>query len=185
MLTFDIPPVVWYKRIQVLLLDLLQRAAGDARASWIDLPNQASAYVVRWIQSGPPAFLPHHGRAIYAECVSPKLLEGRWQQTCIACPTDTLYVGKGESIKQRVRFLARVGVGKAENHGGEWFWQVQGTKTTRLLIQTCPSGEERALSALCLSVSNTHTGYSPWPTVLGRKDPIAGIPFRSTDLATS
>jgi hypothetical protein len=113
-------------------------------ASWIDLPDSPGIYVVYWAQSLAPEFQVSAGKAISANCARPSYLEQKWQFTCQKAATDIIYIGKGDNLRRRIRLLARFGVGKANNHaGGEWIWQIQEIETARLLVQTCPPGQQQ------------------------------------------
>lgn len=132
-----------YVRKTFAMHDLLTRAKGPDRASWADLPNDPGIYVVSWPIGEAVEFLETPGGATFATRADPAHLRRKWEDIQKVKPTDLIYFGKADKIRQRIRQLARFGVGRARNHvGGEWLWQIAGIENTSLLIQVCPMGRQ-------------------------------------------
>ncbi len=142
MLASDVPNIAGYTRRVLSLGELLARARRD-RAGWQDLPDEPGIYVVLFATNQPLHFVPRSTTVLYADPTSCEELQSKWTRICQKAPTDIIYIGKGDSIRKRVRILARFGVGRAGNHhGGEWMWQVQEIAEARVVIQTCPAGKQ-------------------------------------------
>ncbi len=137
----DIPWTAQYARKTVGMGDLLERAAGPARANWTDLLDVSGIYVVTWTAGAPVQFTAGSDRARSAVPLGLATLKAKWDRIIGEAPTDILYIGKGDNVKRRVRQLARFGVGRANNHkGGEWLWQVREIDRASVLMQSCPDG---------------------------------------------
>ena len=161
MYTSDIPWTSQYLRKTVSMGELLERAAGRARASWTDLLDVSGIYVVTWTTGAPLQFATSSDRARFAVPLERAILKARWDRIIGEAPTDILYIGKGDNVKGRVRQLARFGVGRAENHkGGEWLWQVRGIDRACVLMQSCPDGCQIGFENWLLEAfREVHGGY--------------------------
>ncbi|MFC2053478.1 hypothetical protein ACFLV7_04150 [Chloroflexota bacterium] len=141
----DIPFAPQYFRKHFHLQKLLERAHGVGRANWQDIPKLPGIYAVYWPTSEKLAFQNHSGQAQYATTVDPMILESKWNRICQYGSTDIIYIGKGDNLKKRIRYLIRFGIGVAKNHeGGEWMWQISNIAASKLMIQTCPKGKQIA-----------------------------------------
>ena len=140
----DIDRILGVKARSVLLDDLLTRAKCGKRA-WRDLPACPGIYAVCLRDWDTRSFAADAGHARYAKPVDPNRLRDKRRRILAAGPTDILYIGKAggktNDLRERVKQLARFGVGKADNHqGGEWLWQVQGISDANVLMWCCPRG---------------------------------------------
>jgi hypothetical protein len=71
-----------------------------------------------------PTFAEHSGEAAFATPVDPTRLVDKWTRANRLSETDVIYIGKGDNLRERVKLLARFGVGRTAYHaGGEWMWQ--------------------------------------------------------------
>lgn len=123
--------------------ELLARARGDRRAKWVDLPNSSGVYLVVSASDSDPEFNESRLEAVHAEPSSTIVLRERWQYMNRKRRSQILYVGKGKSLRSRVRSLVRFGVGRDKNHhGGEWLWQISFTYNSTLYCISCRPGEE-------------------------------------------
>ncbi len=121
--------------------ELVARADSAGSASWTDLPKRSGVYIVSWPLEEQPSFRPNTGDAYYAVPADRYALQMKWERIHAHYPTDILYIGKADSIKSRVRLLARFGAGRARSHhGGEWMWQIDGIGNALLTVQSCPPG---------------------------------------------
>ncbi len=125
------------------LSNLLERASNAERSGWTDIPKCQGVYVVYWTLTKPPTFAGTSGMATYATPTLPAVLRAKWERIHTKSATNIIYIGKANSIRTRVRTLARFGVGKSDKHkGGEWMWQVSKITTARVVVQTCPYGRQ-------------------------------------------
>lgn len=139
------PPCV---RVVLKLASLLAQAQVHPRASWTALDpaeawrrNFPGIYIVRWPHNHAPDFLSTPGLARHAEVRPPNALAESWRSILERQTTDVLYVGKAGALRERVRQLARFGVGLSDKHkGGEWLWQVQDIESAEIVLITCPPG---------------------------------------------
>ncbi len=139
----DIPNAPGFVRATFDLADLIERASSHSRSSWVDLPSDRGIYVVYWTSKVQPIFKRTTGKAKYAAAIDPVFLRRRWKSINQNLVTDIIYVGKANSVRRRVRVLARFGVGKSDQHkGGEWMWQLSTIAPAKLLVQTCPRGRQ-------------------------------------------
>lgn len=133
MTSHDLPPIPGYPRLQLSLGELLARA-DEPGARWTDLPARPGLYLVLWPVGAPLAIREEAGAA------KPDL-ERHWQEVNRSARTDILYIGQGNSLRYRLRQLARFGRGHAGNHlGGRNLWWIDGIERAELLAQACPDG---------------------------------------------
>jgi len=93
---------------------------------------------------------------------SVEFLENKWTKINSKNRTDIVYIGKGVNLKSRIRSLMRFGHGKTNKHfGGEWLWQIQNLKELRILISSCPIGQEKGYEK-CL-LNKFKNDHSDWP----------------------
>lgn len=157
----DIPFSAQHARKTVPMRDLLGRATGPAPATWNHLIDAAGVYVVVRTTSGEVEFNCVAGNAIHATPTDPATLLRRWTRICRSKTSDIVYIGKADNLRNRVRQLARFGVGRARNHGGgEWMWQLTGIESTALFMQSCPDGKQVAFENWLLETFwNAHGDY--------------------------
>lgn len=145
--------------------DLMDRAANQKRASWVDIPARPGVYVVCLPNGMIPSFTAHAGLAIHAIPEDPRVLQGRRDSILQHGPTGILYIGKGsgrKGLRQRVRQLVRFGVGRATNHGGgEWLWQVEQIRCAQLLMRCCSVGWAEGLESELLA--RFKKDHGSWP----------------------
>lgn len=123
--------------------DLLGRAAASDRSSWRDLLDSPGIYVVQLKHDANLELLETCALAVHATACPPSELHKKNKRIQRAGSTDILYIGKGNNIRDRVRQLARFGVGRARNHaGGEWLWQVTRIGEATVVMQSTPSGKQ-------------------------------------------
>jgi hypothetical protein len=116
---------------------------------------------VYWPTLEKLAFQNHAGQAQHAATVDPKILQSKWNRICQQMSTDINYIGRGDNLKKRIRYLIRFGIGVARNHhGGEWMWQISNIAASKLMIQTCPPGKQIAFeNALLEKFYNVHGDF--------------------------
>lgn len=170
-------PIGVYSRKQFSLYNLLKRAEGPRRASWCDLPKEPGIYLVRWSLIQPPIFLSNSGKAVYATTKPPQFLQSKWDGINKSSPTDIIYIGKGDILKQRIRLLVRFGVGKRAYHeGGEWIWQISNISTSEIITQNCPSGKQIAFENALLEKYCLDHGDYPLANRKGPEGPDRWMP---------
>lgn len=177
MMTFDIPIDPSNPRKQIDLRNLLTRAKGPERASWLDLSSAPGIYVVRWVKSESPVFLSDAGEAAYATTKPQQCLESKWDRINQNSTTDIIYIGKGDSLKKRIRLLVMFGVGRRRNHkGGEWMWQIENIDSSELVSQTCPLGKQVGFENALLERFIKEHGDVPLANRYGPKVPDRWLP---------
>lgn len=123
----------------------MRRIASTSRASWADIPPAPGIYLVLWSLNEPPQFSKETRKATYTNPLDPKKLQEKWIRICAYSPTDIIYIGKADSLRRRVRALARFGIGRAKNHrGGEWIWQISRIITASVMVQSCPISKQNS-----------------------------------------
>ncbi|MCY4059818.1 MAG: hypothetical protein OXG44_17660 [Gammaproteobacteria bacterium] len=168
----DIDQVLGVKAQSVSLGDLLARANGRRRATWQDLPTSPGIYAVCLRGWNTLSFDADAGHAKYAEPADPNLLCDKRHRILAAGPTDILYVGKAgaktSNLRERIRTLARFGMGRARNHkGGEWLWQVQGINDANVRMWCCPRGRPELLE--CELLERFRNDHGDWPLANRRR----------------
>ena len=146
----DIERTMGRKAEVVSLGDLLARADGPGRATWLDLPASPGVYAVCLPGWEIHSFAAAAGRAQYAKPAKSSLLRDKRDRIMAVRTTDILYIGKAgaktSNLRKRVRQLVRFGVGRASNHGGgEWLWQLEGIEEAQLRMWCCPRGRPEPL----------------------------------------
>ena len=125
----------------ISLGDLMARADGADRASWMDLPNAPGVYAVCLPDWKDRPFSGVPGRACHANPEQPRELREKRCRILEGGPTDILYLGKAARLRRRVPQLVRFSLGRACNHkGGAWLWQLQGIDDAELRMWCFPSG---------------------------------------------
>jgi len=133
MTSHDLPTIPGHARLNLPLGELLGRVDEPA-ARWNDLPARAGLYLIRWPPVSPLRLRSEAGAA-------GETLSQRWQALTRHRATDILYIGKGDSLRHRIRQLARFGRGHAVNHaGGKDLWWVAGIEQAEVVVLTCPEG---------------------------------------------
>lgn len=157
----DIPTSADSHKTMIMMRELLRRGAGSGRFTWLDLPSKPGVYIVAWAGREPLKFGSGTGAAAAADAADPRWLGSKWSQIQQDAASDIIYIGKGDSLRKRVRDLARFGAGRARNHkGGEWMWQVQGVESAVLFMHTCPDGMQVAFENwLLVSFFDAHGAY--------------------------
>lgn len=118
----------------VLSLGEVLCRVDEARAGWIDLPAHPGLYLVLWPMGTPLEIRDEAGEVADA-------LRHRWAEITRQAATDILYIGKANSLRSRIRQLARFGRGRAVNHqGGRDLWWIEGIESAQLWNQPCPGG---------------------------------------------
>jgi hypothetical protein len=131
----DFPLISDYSRQHLNLGELLTRV-DDPNGQWTDMPTRPGIYLVLWPIGTPLRFREE------AEAQG-SALDQRWLEITNHSPTDILYLGQGNSLRNRVRQLARFGCGHATDHqGGQDLWWIEGIGAAEVLIQTCPDGKQ-------------------------------------------
>ena len=163
--------VLWtsrWDRLAFAFEGLLARARLTDRANWTDLPRAPGIYLVCWTGAEQPIFSDGTGEAKCATPVSARCLQERWKHINQAEPTDIIYIGKGDDLRNRVRALARFGIGKAKNHkGGEWMWQITDIPELKIILHTCPLGKQVAFEGFLLERFCKQHGSWPLANING------------------
>lgn len=162
----DIEQIIGGKAAVVSLGDLLSRADGSGRAAWWDLPTSPGVYAVCLSGWEAHSFAADAGRAHHAEPANCGLLRDKRDRIMAGGPTDILYIGKAGAttriLRERVRELARFGVGRASNHkGGEWLWQLEGIDEAVVRMWCCPRGRPEPLERKLLA--RFRADHADWP----------------------
>ncbi len=130
------------------LSELCTRVSNQKRASWIDIPKRSGVYIVHFEGMNALSFSKSTGQAKHSDPVPVKELETKWNKLIACGPTDIVYIGKGDSLRIRIRQLIRFGLGKAHNHGGgRRMWQIKQIDHAKLSSITCdnPRSVEKCL----------------------------------------
>jgi hypothetical protein len=131
----DFPLIAGLTHQHLSLGELLTRV-DDPNGQWTDMPTRPGIYLVLWPLGKPLRFREEAGEL-------EKDLAQRWLEITNRSPTDILYIGQGNSLRNRVRQLARFGCGRAVNHqGGQDLWWIEGIGNAEVLIQTCPDDKQ-------------------------------------------
>ena len=150
----DFPLISDYPHQYLPLGELLSRVA-DPNSQWSDMPTRPGIYLILWPIGRPLLFREAAGAL-------GKTLAQRWLEMTKATPTDILYIGKGNSLRNRVRQLAMFGCGRATNHpGGKDLWWIAGVGDAEVLIQTCPDGAQTDFANEALDRFYRDQGYFP------------------------
>ena len=154
MKTEDIDNRAQTKR-NVPLRKLLQKAGSQVRQYWSELPDLPGVYAVCLSGWEDCPINSHAGEARHAEPTDASELRDKRDRILEANWTDILYIGKAggtgkSTIRNRVRQLARFGVGRAANHkGGSPLWQLNGISEADLHmwcgLRDCPESLEGEL----------------------------------------
>ena len=105
------------------------------------------------------SFSKSTGQAKHSDPVPVKELETKWDKLIARGPTDIVYIGKGESLRKRIRQLIRFGLGKTRNHGGgRRMWQIKQINHAKLSSIACenPRSVEKFL---LLQYKDIHGNY--------------------------
>jgi hypothetical protein len=154
MISQDIPAIPGQLRLTLSLGDLLARA-DEPHARWTDLPARPGSYLVLWPLGTPLEIRAEAGGEGEA-------LRRRWQELTRHAPSDILYLGKADSLRQRIRQLARYGRGHAVNHqGGRNLWWIAGIDRAELLVLECPEGCQTGFANTALE--RFHTEHDDYP----------------------
>ena len=160
----DLPLIPDYSRQHFILGELLARVENPD-GQWTDMPTRAGIYLVLW-PIGKPL-------RIREEAGEPgRVLAQRGMEIAERSPTDILYIGKGNSLRYRVRQLARFGCGRATNHrGGENLWWIEGIGDAEVLIQTCPDDKQTGFANEALERFFRDHGNYPLANSQGPRGP--------------
>jgi hypothetical protein len=172
----DVPVAPQCHRAVLPLAPMLAIAGNHGRCDWKGLFSEqawserlAGIYLVRRSDDRPPDFLPTAGKATHAEVAPPELLARKWQAIVARKATDVLYVGRGTSLRERLRLLAMFGAGRVDNHkGGEWLWQIDRIEASKVVLITCPRGKQAAFENSFLQLFEKDHGAYP---LANRKGP--------------
>jgi hypothetical protein len=110
-----------------------------------DVPDRPGIYAVT-LQAGTPAFLARSvgGRFKGKDPTVPVgALETKWLDD-----TETVYIGRASSLRDRLGLLARFGRGDAVGHwGGRYLWQISALDELRVCwrLESDPVDAEREL----------------------------------------
>jgi len=100
------------------------RALRDGRRS--EIPTGTGVYVVLRESTDPPEFLERSPAGWYKDrdpTVPVAVLRAKWVEG-----VPTLYIGKAENLRRRIRQLIDYGAGRPVAHrGGRYLWQVVGS----------------------------------------------------------
>lgn len=125
-------------------INLYNRITTDKRASWVDIFCGPGIYAIYLRTNTQPTFIDVIDNPNLTNPVSCEFLMNKWLYINKNNKTDIVYIGKGNSLKERIRQLIRFGHGKRNKHlGGEWLWQINNIEDLRLLTSSCPFNEER------------------------------------------
>jgi hypothetical protein len=150
----DIPPLSGQLRLLLSLGDLLARVE-EPDPDWTDLPARPGLYLVLWPPAEPLRFRNQAGAQGQA-------LALRWQKSSRHAATDILYLGQANSVRNRIRQLARFGRGRATDHeGGRDLWWVDGIEQAEVLVQTCPEGRQTGFENAALE--RFHQAHGDFP----------------------
>lgn len=154
MISSDFPSIPGHPQLLLPLGDLLARV-DEPNAHWTDLPTRPGLYLILWPAELPLEIRPEAGAAGEG-------LRQRWQAINHRTPTDILYIGKADSLRQRIRQLARFGRGHATNHpGGRDLWWIDGIEQAGLLIVECPDGRQTGFENE--SLERFHAEHADYP----------------------
>ena len=168
----DIDRLVGQKGQVVSLGNLLARADGPGRATWLDLPASPGVYAICLPGWQTRSFIADAGQAKHATLEDPNLLCDKRDRILSAAPTDILYIGKAgadtRTLRDRVCELARFGVGRASNHsGGEWLWQLDGIDEAQVHMWCCPRGKPESFECALLDRFQADHGDLPLANRIG------------------
>jgi hypothetical protein len=108
-----------------------------------EIPDQSGVYAVT-LKTRPAAFVPRSfgGRFKGKDPTVPiGTLERKWLDE-----TETVYIGRASSLRDRLALLARFGQGHAVGHwGGRYLWQIAAVED----LQVCWRLESDAVDAEC------------------------------------
>jgi len=150
----DFPPIPGRFRQTLSLGDLLARA-DEPNARWTDLPARPGLYLVLWPLGTPLEIRAEAGGEGEA-------LRRRWQELTRHAPTNILSIGKADSLRHRLRQLARFGRGHAVNHpGGRDLWWLAGIDRAELLVLECPEGYQAGFENAALERFHNEHGDLP------------------------
>ena len=160
----DLPLIPDFSRQHFILGELLARVE-DPNGQWTDMPTRPVIYLVLWPIGKPLRFREEAGEP-------GRVLAQRWREITERSPTDILYIGTGNSLRNRVRQLAGFGCGRATNHrGGEDLWWIEGIGDAEVLIQTCPDGKQIGFENEALERFFQSNGHYPLANRLGPRGP--------------
>ena len=141
------------------LSELCTRVSNQKRASWIDIPKRPGVYIVHFEGMNALSFTKSTGQAKHSDPVPVKELEIKWDNLIACGPTDIVYIGKGNSLRKRIRQLVRFGLGKAHNHGGgRRMWQIKQIDHAKLSSIACDNSRS-VEECLLLQFKDIHGNY--------------------------
>ena len=136
----DIPEFI-SNAIHFKLGELLNQASSQSRSSWSEIPKDHGIYIVHFEGKCELTFSDSVGKAKHSSPVPPNDLQEKWENILARCPTDIVYIGKGEGkegLRQRIKQLIRFGVGKVDNHkGGRQIWQIDQIEFAIVSVNCC------------------------------------------------
>lgn len=139
----DIPYLEDANSSDFLFEELNNRIQPNKRAHWKNIYKKSGVYVVYHTQLESIVFNYDAGET-KTICVKPEILKLKWNKINDKIKTDIIYIGKG-NVRNRVRSLIMFGLSLRKNHkGGEWMWQIDDVENLRILISSCPDGNEEA-----------------------------------------
>jgi len=154
MTNHDFPSIPGHPHMFLSLGELLGRVE-EPDPGWTDLPARPGVYLILWPLSLPLLFRAEAG-------TDGSVLAQRWREITRRTPTDILYIGMADSLKNRLRQLARFGRGRAATHqGGRALWWVAGIEQADVLVQGCPDGRQAGFENEALERFHKAHGHFP------------------------
>lgn len=143
---------------------LLRAGSGAA------CPTDGGVYVVLYPRSAPPGFAPNSCGGWFKgkdPGVAASALAANWVEGA-----ETVYIGKADNLRRRLRQFADFGAGKPVGHwGGRLVWQLPAPDALLVAWMTTPGEEPAAVEARLIAAFRAAHGKAPFandPQRMGR-----------------